>query len=130
MTTAVDLYGLDYLPVTDHAAIELTGEEIRKLRNAAGLTQKELAAAVGVSERTVANWEGGHTHPRFTKQTIALVRALQPTWLPAPERFLHPFATELSEDRSIGVINRHGEAPLVFRTKLLPRTHPEKRRPA
>ena len=125
MTTSKKLSTLDYMPVTDYAPIELTGEEIRKLRNEAGLTQKELGQAVGVSERTVAGWEAGETHPGNAEKTIALVRALQPTWESGPFRILHPFATELGEYGTIGVVNRHGQPPLVFRTKMVPLTAPQ-----
>jgi WD40 repeat protein/DNA-binding XRE family transcriptional regulator len=34
------------------------------LRGRAGLTQRELASAIGVSDRTVQVWEAGHGHPR------------------------------------------------------------------
>src|SRR5205807_2944061 len=34
------------------------------LRGRAGLTQRELASAVGVSDRTVQVWEAGLGHPR------------------------------------------------------------------
>jgi transcriptional regulator with XRE-family HTH domain len=40
------------------------GDEIRDLREAAGLTQQELGAKVGVSLRTIGNWERGETVPR------------------------------------------------------------------
>ena len=36
---------------------------IREARQAAGLTQQELAARVGVTRRTVRNWEAGRTRP-------------------------------------------------------------------
>lgn len=42
----------------------ITGPEIRAARNGAGLTQEQLAVAVGVTLRTVGNWERGSTVPR------------------------------------------------------------------
>lgn len=36
-------------------------------RKIAGLTQKELALAVGVSESTVGNWEKGRSEPTVTQ---------------------------------------------------------------
>lgn len=37
---------------------------IAKFRKKAELTQRELAAKLGVSERTVAFWEQGRRHPK------------------------------------------------------------------
>jgi transcriptional regulator with XRE-family HTH domain len=42
----------------------IDGEQIRTARQTAGLTQEELARHVGVSQRTVGNWERGDTVPR------------------------------------------------------------------
>ena len=39
------------------------GKEIRRLRNARGLTQEALAAALNVSPQTVSKWECGNTVP-------------------------------------------------------------------
>jgi transcriptional regulator with XRE-family HTH domain len=40
------------------------GERIRAERERAGMTQPELAALVGVSPRTIGNWERGEADPR------------------------------------------------------------------
>lgn len=40
-----------------------TGDNIRNARQKAGLTQAELAQRIGVSMRTVGNWERGDTPP-------------------------------------------------------------------
>jgi transcriptional regulator with XRE-family HTH domain len=42
----------------------MDGSEIRRLREARGLTQQELATAIGVGQRTVGNWERGETIPK------------------------------------------------------------------
>lgn len=42
----------------------ITGEQIKAARQRAGLTQGELAQRVGVSLRTVGNWERGESNPR------------------------------------------------------------------
>lgn len=41
-----------------------TGDEIRAARERAGLTQAELGQLVGVSMRTIGNWERGETVSR------------------------------------------------------------------
>ena len=51
------------------------GENIKKARKAAGVTQKELAALLGVSRRTVENWEQRRTRP--TGPARALLRIFQ-----------------------------------------------------
>lgn len=42
----------------------MDGTEIRRLREARGLTQQQLATAIGVGQRTVGNWERGETVPQ------------------------------------------------------------------
>lgn len=41
-----------------------TGDEIRTARQRAGLTQQQLATQIGVSQRTIGNWERGETVPQ------------------------------------------------------------------
>ncbi len=42
----------------------LSGDEIRQMREQAGLSQRELAENLGVSANTISNWETGRTIPR------------------------------------------------------------------
>ncbi len=42
----------------------VNGDEIRRLREAKGWTQPELARAIKVSPRTISNWERGESVPR------------------------------------------------------------------
>ena len=42
---------------------EKQSQEIRRLREALGLTQEEFAREVGVSFTTVSRWENGHGKP-------------------------------------------------------------------
>ena len=68
------------------------GQRIVAARREAGLTQTQLAAAVGVREDTVASWEAGRRQPRVV-HVRALARALgitagrlvddEPTGVPA-----------------------------------------------
>lgn len=39
------------------------GAKIRQFREQAGLTQKQLAEAVGVDQSAVARWENGENNP-------------------------------------------------------------------
>jgi DNA-binding transcriptional regulator YiaG len=39
--------------------VKMTPEEMKRLRREAGLTQVQLADALGVAPRTVQAWEGG-----------------------------------------------------------------------
>ena len=42
-------------------------KSIKTVRESAGLTQEELARAVGVDRVTVANWESGKTEPKLSQ---------------------------------------------------------------
>lgn len=48
------------------------GEDVRRIRERAGLSQSELAALMRVSVRTLQNWEQGHRRP--TGPAEALIR--------------------------------------------------------
>ena len=47
--------------------------EIREIRKRLGMTQEELAKRLGVSTRTVQNWEQGGVIPATSKDAIARV---------------------------------------------------------
>lgn len=47
--------------------------DIEGLRTALGLTQSQLALAIGVSERTVQNWEAGRVSPQAERRLRDLV---------------------------------------------------------
>ena len=38
-------------------------DEVRKIRNSTGMSQKTFASYVGVSDKTVEAWEAGTNHP-------------------------------------------------------------------
>lgn len=40
------------------------GQQIRRARERARLTQRELAQAIGVDRKTIGNWESGLSSPR------------------------------------------------------------------
>ncbi|MFI0898337.1 telomere-associated protein Tap [Streptomyces sp. NPDC020983] len=60
--------------------------ERRRLREAAGLSQAQVAAALGTRREAVGNWEGGKTEPR-APQRAAYARLLEglAARFPAPE---------------------------------------------
>lgn len=45
---------------------------LKRWRGAAGLTQKEAAKRIGVSEQTLLSWEKGRTYP-----TVDLIPAIE-----------------------------------------------------
>ena len=55
----------------------MDGDEIRRLRVEAGLTQGALAARLGVDQGTVSRWERGQGAPSSLRQS-AILRALLP----------------------------------------------------
>ena len=57
--------------------------DVEALRRALGLTQAQLATAIGVAERTVQNWEGGRVSPQAERRLRDLVEVNE-----ALERYL------------------------------------------
>ncbi|KAM3101700.1 helix-turn-helix transcriptional regulator [Phormidesmis sp. 146-12] len=55
-----------------------SGEKFAALRKKLGLTQRQVADAIRVTDQTVSNWEAGRFEPKLTiSQTQALCRILQ-----------------------------------------------------
>ncbi|MEQ9551890.1 MAG: helix-turn-helix transcriptional regulator [Coleofasciculus sp. G3-WIS-01] len=53
---------------------------LTKLRQRAGLTQQELASAIGVTQKTISIWEKGSVEPKLTfEQTKLLMEVLNCT---------------------------------------------------
>jgi transcriptional regulator with XRE-family HTH domain len=53
---------LGFMPASDSERSSI-GKRIATLRRRRGLTQRELAHAVGVTDRAVQAWEQGRSHP-------------------------------------------------------------------
>jgi DNA-binding transcriptional regulator YiaG len=67
---------------------EATGVTFVELRKRAGVTQKQLADALSVSETTVRNWEHGREEPRlFVWQVKLLCQNLGCSLDDLPDRF-------------------------------------------
>jgi transcriptional regulator with XRE-family HTH domain len=64
------------------------GSPLKKLREQAGLSQEELARRIGVSVKTVSNWERGVYSATMTvPQTKALCKALGVVLDELPDNF-------------------------------------------
>ncbi len=50
----------------------MIGEKIKALREEKGLSQKELAIILQVSDKTVSHWEANYTQPSL--QTVVLLK--------------------------------------------------------
>ena len=56
----------------------LTPDQVHRRRKALGLTQQQLATALGVSVSTVANWEAGrYEPPGYLQLALDLLDAIQ-----------------------------------------------------
>lgn len=61
---------------------------LNKMRKKYGFTQEYVADALGISPRTVLNWENGHHEPKLTiRQTKALCRLFQVSIDEIPDDF-------------------------------------------
>jgi DNA-binding XRE family transcriptional regulator len=55
-----------------------SGETFKQLRKQAGLTQRQIAEALKITDQTVSNWEAGRYEPKLTiHQTQTLCQVLQ-----------------------------------------------------
>lgn len=52
------------------------GDNIRRQRKVAGMSQEELAAALGVKQSAVSRWEAGENAPTIENQ-LAIARVLR-----------------------------------------------------
>lgn len=90
----------------------MIGERIRTLREKSGMSQEELAGAVGMHPNTVARWERGELIPRGTSLS-KLARGLNTTSTyllsetddPAPQ-FAHSQNEPPAQERSVIEKNR------------------------
>ena len=57
------------------------GKRVAEARRRAGLTQKELAAQIGVGQRAVQGWELGRSHPYRRLAALERVLKVDRDWL-------------------------------------------------
>ena len=63
----------------------MLGEEIRVLREKAGISQADMARSVGVTPNTAWRWEAGLSNPRL-KTYLRLLELLKPHRTTRPRR--------------------------------------------
>ena len=61
---------------------KLTGADVKRVRSALGMTQKEFAQKTGIQESTISEWKKNRTNPSSDK-ILAICKALDvsPEWL-------------------------------------------------
>lgn len=74
-------------PIGRHAAAGHV--DVEALRTALGLTQAQLSSAIGVSERTIQNWEAGRVSPQAERRVRDLVELREML-----ERYIDPDALQ------------------------------------
>jgi putative transcriptional regulator len=52
--------------------------EVKKIRETVGLTQSRFAMMIGVSKRTLENWEQGRRHPTGPAKALLRILAADP----------------------------------------------------
>lgn len=83
-------------PAPTEARFTALARQIKAARALAGLEQKELAFAVGVSRATISSWEMGHTEPNAS-QFVRIARGcgVEIDWLAqGVEDMVHPLGLE------------------------------------
>jgi DNA-binding transcriptional regulator YiaG len=61
--------------------VEIDGKKIREARLSLALSTDEFADLLGVTSRTIRNWEGGHTGMRMSRlRKIAALSGKPATW--------------------------------------------------
>ena len=62
-------------PLRTHRVAE---PDVAAIRTKMSLTQDEFAALIGVSSRTLQNWEQGHRRPRGPARALLMIAAADP----------------------------------------------------
>jgi putative transcriptional regulator len=57
---------------------KLKWPDARAVREKLGMSQTQFAALIGISPRTLQNWEQGHRHPEGTARALLRIAELHP----------------------------------------------------
>ncbi len=60
----IGIHDLDYIGLLKISQLKTPGDWFRKKRLERGLTQKQLADTLSVTDCTIRNWEKGRTRPK------------------------------------------------------------------
>lgn len=91
-------------PLRRRTVTELTAEDIRAWRGAADLSQSELAELVGVSLRSIVNWETGASKPQ-PRMEFLLRNALRK--YPEPKQVNTQYQTGFTDGYNQAVSDMH-----------------------
>ncbi len=107
----VSMYERGYVPIPDYIAKNiaelvntnekserLNGRDVYEFRAKSGITQKQLAAALGVSHITVSNWETAGESTKLSHRYSTLLGDLDPNGDFSAEIPRYMFGCELSAD--------------------------------
>ena len=79
----------------DERAARRVGERISQVRQRAGFTQRELAESLGVTTRTIQNYESGSSSPHRHLHEIAALTGVASGWILYGEGVQTPLADRL-----------------------------------
>ena len=80
-------------------AFEVPEPDVAELRGRLGLSQSKFAALIGISVRTLQEWEQGRRHPRGPARVLLRIASVNPK---AIVEAVHPDAARRLEDRATG----------------------------
>lgn len=64
---------------SSNAPLSTFGQRLAYARDARGISQKDLAAVIGVREKDISRWEKDHNRPRDHDTIVALANTLRVT---------------------------------------------------
>lgn len=91
------------------------GDRLRKARQVTGMTTRQFADAIGVSQATVTNAENDHTKVRkITLNAWSLATGVPVEWLQAGTAPGGPHDGNMGDNGSEGNTNWYNRAPLAL----------------